>query len=161
MLASEVHKDIYTCDSVTTVFPYTFKILDESHIKVIKYTIADGTISILTLNVDYTVSDVGVDAGGNITLLIAAPSSDYKLIFLRDIPLKQEADYVEHDDFPAESHEAALDKLTMMMQRIKEIVDRAIVANESYTAGFRLPLPEAGKAIGWNATADGLENITV
>ena len=54
-----------TGNGVTTVFPYTFKIISDADIEV---TVDDV---VKTLNVDYTVTGAGVDAGGNVTMTTA------------------------------------------------------------------------------------------
>jgi len=142
-LSSETYKVIYTGDGSTTVFPYTFKILDETEILVTQYTISDGTETVLTLTTNYTVSGVGDAGGGNITLTGSAPSSSYKIILQRDIPLTQTADYVENDPFPAETHEEALDRLTMICQQLQEALDRAVVQDPAATAQITFPTPTA------------------
>ena len=59
-----------TGNGVTTVFPYGFKIISEADIEVT----VDGVVK--TLNVDYTVSGVGNEAGGNVTMT-AAPAASH------------------------------------------------------------------------------------
>jgi hypothetical protein len=45
---------------------------------------------------------------------------------LRVLPLTQTVDYVPYDAFPAQTHEGALDKLTMIDQQLQEQIDRAL-----------------------------------
>ena len=47
-------------------FAYTFKIFDDSDLKVI-LTDSDGVDTVQVLTTDYTVSGVGTDGGGNVT----------------------------------------------------------------------------------------------
>ncbi|MCK9326253.1 MAG: hypothetical protein M0P69_12245 [Bacteroidales bacterium] len=158
-VTSQTNKAIYTCDGSTTIFPYTFKIFEDSDLEVILYTIADGTETTLTLTTDYTVSDAGEDSGGNVTTVLTY-SSDYKLILRRGLDYTQETDYVENDPFPADTHEAALDKLTMLVQQLKEVVDRAIVQDAAQSTDLEFPAASSGAFLGWNADADALENKT-
>jgi len=156
-IASQTNKVIYTCDGSTVEFPYTFRILEDADIDVILYTIADGTETTLTLTTHYTVSDAGEAAGGNVTT-VSTYSSAYKLILRRGLDYTQETDYVANDPFPAESHETALDKLTMLVQQLKEVVDRAIVQDSAQSSTTQFPAASASKVIGWNADGDALEN---
>src|SRR5690242_12518504 len=82
-----------------TVGPFTvgFRFLDETHLKVIR-TDSLGE-HILTLTTDYTVSGVGNPTGA-VTLVAVLPVGQ-TLTITRNVPLTQEADYVQNDDFPA------------------------------------------------------------
>jgi hypothetical protein len=99
-------------------FGYTFRILDETHLKVY----VDGVLKTLTTH--YTVTGVGVPGGGNVVFGVA-PTAGAIVVICRDTPRTQETDYVEGDAFPAESHEQALDKLTMIVQEIRAALDLA------------------------------------
>jgi len=48
--------------------------------------------------------------------MLVAPASGTRLIIYRDTEVVQETDYTSGDAFPAESHERALDRLTMILQ---------------------------------------------
>lgn len=150
-------KVIYTCDPATTTFPYAFKIFEDSDLVVTKYTIDDGTETVLTINTHYTVTGAGDDAGGTVEL-VAAFSADYKLVIQRVLPLTQTTDYVENDPFPAESHEDALDKLTMICQQLQEQVTRSILQDVTGTVTITIPAPDADKILGWNSGGTALEN---
>jgi hypothetical protein len=79
---------------------------------------------------------------------------------LREIDYTQDVDYQPLDAFPAETHEAALDKLTFLSQQLKEIIDRSVTLPLSApeAASAVLPDPVADTLIGWNATGDALQN---
>lgn len=144
----------------TTVFAYDFKILDQTHIRVVK-TNTSGVDTTQTITTHYTVSGVGNSSGGNITML-TAPASGEKLTFLRNVPLSQETDYTEGGAFPAESHEAALDKLTMIAQQLAEVNARTVTLSASAdlsTVSTALPAPDASKVLAWNAGETALENV--
>lgn len=144
----------------TTVFAYDFKILDQTHIKVVK-TNTSGVDTTQTITTHYTVSGVGNSGGGNITML-TAPASGEKLTFLRNVPLSQETDYTEGGAFPAESHEAALDKLTMIAQQLAEVNARTVTLSASAdlsTVSTALPAPDASKVLAWNSGETALENV--
>ena len=158
-VSSTTNKIVYTGNGSTVDFDFTFKIFKDTDLTVTKYTIADGTEEVLTLTTDYTVSIDG-DNGGTVTT-VATLSSAYKLIIQRVLDLTQEADYVENDPFPAETHEEVADRGVMISQQIKEEVDRSLKVDVAQTGvSLTLPIPEASKLVGWNAAADALENYT-
>jgi len=110
------------------------------------------------LTTDYTVAGVGA-ASGSVTLTAPLASGE-RLTVVRDVPFTQLADYVNNDAFPAESHEDALDLLTMQTQQLKERVDSALTLPPTVTgASGELPSPEPNKLIGWNEAGNALQNM--
>ena len=112
----------YAGAGTTGPFTVGFRFLENSHLQVIR-TSSTGVDTILALTTDYTVSGAG-GASGSVTL-VTALAVGQQLTVIRNVPFTQDADYVQNDAFPAESHERALDKLTMSTQQLKEAVDRA------------------------------------
>ena len=127
-ISSVTSKVIYVGDGATLVFAYPFKIFAEADLVVSDYNVSTTSTTVLTLNTDYLVSGVGLTAGGNVTLSGSYTSlpTGSKLVIQREMPLTQLVDYVENDSFPAETHEDALDKITMVCQQLQEQVDRAV-----------------------------------
>lgn len=146
----------YTGNASTTVFAYDFRIDDQAHIEVY----LDGVLK--TISTHYTVSGVGAAGGGNVTFL-TAPGSSVKVLFLRNVPLTQATDYLVGGKFPAETHEAALDKLTMIAQQYSEKFRRAL---KFATKSLKLDVdgevddPVAGKFLQAKNPGPGLEWAT-
>ncbi len=72
-------RDQYTATNGQTIFNYTFEISDEDNIQVyqrVSGSDPDDVADILTLNVDYTVTGVGVNTGGTIVLTVGAALND-------------------------------------------------------------------------------------
>ena len=105
---SSVNRIEYTGNGVLDVYAYTFRIIDETLLKVY----VNGVL--LALTTDYTVSGVGEATGGNVTFVVTPPNTE-PIIIMRRVPFTQLIDYIAHDSFPAETHEQALDLLTMMV----------------------------------------------
>jgi hypothetical protein len=120
----------YAGSGTTGPFTVTFRFLANSHLRVIK-TSTTGSETTLNLGVDYSVTGAG-GASGTVTLTSPLLTGD-KLTIVRNVPLTQDTDYVFDDSFPAESHEQALDKLTMIAQQLAEEVDRAVKVLPSST----------------------------
>lgn len=142
----------YAGAGTTGPFTVNFRFLDQTHLRVIR---TDNTGEhVLTLTTDYTVAGTG-NPTGSVTLVAALPVGQ-TLTIIRNVPKTQEADYVQNDDFPAESHENALDKLTMITQQINEVVDRTVTfpASDSASATAELPIASirANNLLGFDAT---------
>ena len=161
-ISSTTMKLTYDCDGSEDTFNYTFKIFDDSDLKVI-VTDSYGEETVLTLTTDYTVTGAGDDSGGTVVLEDAATDAptDHTITIMRDVPYTQETDYTEGDDFPADAHEDALDKLLMQILQLKMITSRTLLLNITSTYDdLTLPDPEAGYYLRWNAGETGLENVT-
>lgn len=153
-VSSEVSRLTYNGNGATTAFSVTFKFIDDADLIVY----VDDELQVITT--DYTVSG-GDGSTGTVTFLSAPPSGTGNVVIIRDPAILQETDYQAADAFPAESHERALDRLTMIAQRNRDLIDRAFVLPDSDTSGAstELPTPEATKVIGWNSTGTALTNL--
>lgn len=117
----------YTGNGGTTVFAYNFKITDQTWLQVYINRV------LKTLTTDYSVSGVGSASGGNITFVTAPSNGSVVYIARSNIPTTQLVDYTANDSFPAETHEAALDKLTMLIQQLTAQANRSIRLNRADT----------------------------
>ena len=143
------NRDAFTGDGSQTSYPLTYPVTDSSHVDV---SVDDSTVS---------TSDYSVTLSGSSATVVfnTAPASAAKIVIRRIVPKTQTVDYVPYDTFPAETHEAALDKLTQVDQQLQEEIDRAMQmpVSDSTTSTY-LPLPSAGKALKWNSAGNALEN---
>ena len=144
----------YGGDGSTAVFSYPFQLLSAAELQV--YVTGNLAAS------GYTVTGVGVPTGG--TVVFFTPPSVGSVIFLRGYTGRtQQHDYDASASLPfsATGHEAALDKLTLLVQELLEELERRpafAVAVLSALRNMALPTPQALQLLGWNATADGLTN---
>ena len=151
----------YTGDNSTTSFPVTFPFLgtgSSSEIVVVERTIAKGAEATEIYTTHYTVSG-GSGSTGTVTA-VSAPADTVEWHIRRNTTQTQETDYVENDPFPAETHEAALDRLTMVAQEQETDLGKAFKYSDTYTGGgsTAVPDPSAGKALKWNDAGTALEN---
>jgi hypothetical protein len=130
-ISSTTVRNSYSGNGSTTVFAYTFKILDDDEIQVIIRS-STGTETTKTKTTHYTVSGVGSAGGGNITFL-TAPGATETVVLKRNTTKTQETDYVANDPFPANSHEEALDRVTMIAQEIQEELGRSLKLSKTNT----------------------------
>jgi hypothetical protein len=115
-VSTEVNQAAYTGNGVTTVFPYTFRILNSANLTVTRIDLQEVE-TVLTLGTDYTVTGAGSYNGGSVVLPQALPSG-YSLVIERDLPMVQETDLRNQGTFFAEVHEDAFDYLTMIIQQV-------------------------------------------
>lgn len=127
-IPSEVNRSgPYNGNGVTTAFAYQFKIYDPHHLRVIRIN-ADGSETVLAHEVDFTVTGVSDDAGGNAVLTVA-PELAEKIVLLRGVPFTQDTDLENQGAYYAETVEVRFDLLTMQIQQLKEQTDRSILAD--------------------------------
>jgi hypothetical protein len=155
-ISSTTSKNTYNGDGSTTVFAYTFEILENTSILVQLKNTSTGVITTKTLTTDYTVSGVGSSSGGNVTFVVAPPSGNTVLL-IRSEAFTQLTHYPEYGTFPASTHEQALDRLTMLTQQLYENVSRAIVVDPTITTfNGTVPTPIANQFLAINAAGTGL-----
>ncbi len=153
-LANERTKISYTGNGATTVFAYNFKVFNKAHMRVLIGSTEQ------TVDVDYTVSGVGEAAGGNV-IFGTAPVNEISVVIMRDMDAIQETEYTTSGSFPASAHEAALDRLTMLVQQQLEKGNRTGLLPVEYFEQYGLdplvfPGPAPSTVVGWNAAGDQL-----
>jgi hypothetical protein len=159
-VSTTTNKIRYSGTGSQYIFPYTFKIFADADLEVI-LTSAAGVDTTKTLTTHYTVSGAGSGSGGNVTMITAPASGEY-LTVKRNLDILQETDYVENDPFPAESHENALDRLTMICQQLNEAVDRSLkISVGSGLSDITFPPLVANEYLVVNAAGDGLETTAL
>ncbi|MDQ5879634.1 MAG: hypothetical protein QG638_2370, partial [Pseudomonadota bacterium] len=152
-VSSTTSSETFACNGVTTVFVAPFRVLAVDAMRGYLLTIATGESTPLINGTDFTVTGVG---GANTTVTTAvAYSSLYRFHVKRSTPRLQETDYRDNDPFPAESHEAGLDRLTHIVQEDDETLSRALVWPDGETAPVMpLPADRANKVWANNAAGD-------
>lgn len=102
-------------------------------------TVSTGSRILLANGIDYSVTNAGAAANAIVTT-VATYSNLYQLKCKRRTARLQETDYRDNDPFPAESHEAALDRGIFISQELDEDLTRAILAPDGEVMDA---LPEA------------------
>ena len=157
-------------NGATTAFAFGYVVLEDDDVLV---TLTDGNGDAVSATLDglgtydYSISGTydddyqGYLSGVNVNFNTAPPSG-YTVTLTYDVERTQDHDYIDNDDFPANVHERALDKLMIIAQQLKEEIDRKIgFAVTSTQSDIPFPEPEASKYIRWNSAGTGLENVTV
>lgn len=123
-VSSTTSRVSYAGNGSTLAFTVPFYFLDNTHLRVVLRNTA-GVEVVQTYVTNYSVTGAGVLTGGTVNMGIAPPTGS-TLTILRSVPATQLADYVPNDPFPAETHERALDKLTMLAQQLADSDGRAM-----------------------------------
>ena len=153
MVISTVNQVVYNGDGVTTAWPYMFRIIDDTDIKL---TIIDEDGTETDVASDYYVDTVnntvyypGYAPGAEPPAEDQPPvlAVGQKLVVYREIPITQEKDLGEK--WPFEVIELGLDKLTMILQQMFDWWGRSLKFGIGWLAdhpGFNTEIPiEAGK----------------
>ena len=106
----------YACNGSVEEFSVNFPFMLSSDLKVYLVTVATGAETLLTETTHYTV-DGGDGSTGTVTT-VATYSSDYEIYIQRDTALLQSLDLENQGGWYPSLVEAALDKLTMMIQEL-------------------------------------------
>lgn len=123
-ISSQTSKAAFSGNGVSTAFPLPFPYLREADIKALLRH--DGFETPLAPGTHYTLSGAGSAQGGAL-VMNQPPATGQTLVVYRAPAIVQEVDYVENSAFPAETHEAALDLLTMICQSLQEQLGRAVL----------------------------------
>ena len=144
MIQTETARNEYTGNGSLKTYPFTFAIRQSSEIRVY----LDAAIAVN--DTDYT---VGLTAQGGDIQFVVAPALDVKITFLRNVSATQLVDLNEGQVFDAEINEDEYDKLTMMVQQVREVISRALkFAPWSRKTNIDVPEPVTGKVLAWDAS---------
>lgn len=148
----------YAGDAVNAAFNYNFTIQDKTQVLV--YETDDvGVVTTLTVDTNYTVAGVGVVGGGVITRVAGALPLNYSWSIIANYPENQLTDFSSQGGFFPDVHENAIDKLTFLLQQIKQVVSR-VPRFSLHSTSVDLPIadPVADSSLIYNSTGDGIIN---
>lgn len=152
-LPIQIPRTVQSADGVQDTFAYDFLVLDETHLQVYED-------SILTTKA-YTVTGVGNASGGTVVFSPVVPVNGVSVSLVLNVPLDQETDYQPYDPFPANTHEAALDKLTQISQQQQDEITRSLKAGVDTPPGvsYGLPAPLQAAGLYWDDVANPLNIV--
>lgn len=143
----------YNGDGASTAFTVPFPFFAADELEVIERDLSAGTETLRTLGTHYTVAG-GDGAAGTVTAA-SPPTAAVQWVIRRKTARTQATDYTPNDPFPAETHEKALDRLTLIAQDLGEDSDRALKFPKTDAAGLEPTLPasvaRAGRVLAFDA----------
>ncbi len=139
MLDATKIMDPYLGNDKTPEYGFNFKIFDRTHLAV-SVANRDGDETSLVIDVDYTVTGVGDEQGGFITLIDDAQewmSDDGNLETFFQLQIRHNPELIQDEDLRNQEtydpviHERAIDKVVTQFRAIDGVVKRAIRAPET------------------------------
>lgn len=165
-ISTQTRKRIAAGDGITTAFNFTFQVRSAADLEVY-YTDTAGVITGPLSSSLYSVSLNAVPTGqlwsngGSVTYPLSgsAIASGTKLTIVRNVSLLQSTSFINQGNYYPQSVERSVDLLTMEMQQVLEIANRALVLPIDSASGGALPNPVAGYALGWDSTGTYITNL--
>ncbi|MCF8533121.1 MAG: hypothetical protein K9G48_08970 [Reyranella sp.] len=130
-LSSTANKVIHSGNGATTVWPFSFPVLEAGHLAV--YLTDDAGLETVLSPSLYGVAGIGDPAGGSITYpLSGSPiGSGSRLTLLRTVPYTQTTVLSNQGGYYPEVVERRFDQIYMALQQLEERVGRASLYNLS------------------------------
>ena len=153
----------FTGNGSTATFPFTFKVFAAEDLAVVLLNIATGAATTLALTTDYTVAlndDQDSSPGGSITLTAGNLAVGSTLTLTTDIEELQGLDLTNAGGFYPDVINAALDRLTILVQQIATQAARALQLPLSDTTAAP-ELPPAAQRAGKLLMFDAAGNLTL
>lgn len=119
----------FACNGSTTVFPFAFKVFTASDVSVVFRDTASGAEVPLVLNIDYTVSlnaNQNANPGGAISTIGLAFATGTTLTLTSKLQYLQPTDLTNQGAFYPKVISDALDRLTIFVQQVLGIANRAL-----------------------------------
>jgi hypothetical protein len=129
MISSEDFREEYNGNGSTDEFAYSWPVTNKTHLLVTKVVVATGAETTMVVDTDYTVNVDGLSSEDSADWFITAavaPASGVKWVITPDLPLKQLTDFENQGGYDANTYEAAYDYLTILVQQLKEELDRCV-----------------------------------
>lgn len=144
-------------NDVTITFPFVFKVFLASDLLVESIQAGAEDSTILVLNSDYTAvlnADQDTDPGGSITLTAGPLASGNRLVITSDVPELQEVTLTNLGGFFPDVLNAALDRVTILVQQLQVLSDRSVkfpLTDNSEVVDLPPAEQRAGKFLGFGA----------
>jgi len=150
-VTNTTNKVSYAGDDATSAFPFAFKAYVDTDLEVVLINDSTSVETTLVLNTNYTIAFTNAvkPSAGTVTLTGAnSPlATGFTLVIRRILPFTQEIDLVDNEGTPAATYEEGYDRGVMLIQQMKEEIDRALKQAVTATTSLEIPTPEANKVL--------------
>ena len=147
-IGTSVPRLSFNCDGSTKSFPVPLQAYQSNDFNVLLTTPA-GVETALVLNSDYSLAPSSTDAPPKWTLTTLAgnafPTGDVLQIFVNPVQ-SQQTQYVQGQAFPSLAVQTNMDRLTQMVQRLQDQLNRSIRAPDGDVAPVMLLASAAARA---------------
>lgn len=154
MISTTARAISYTADGVQTVYSFPYAIISTDHLTVsVAGAVVTGYTAALNTNPDT----------GLVVTFTSAPTANATVLLSRGTPIDQLVDYTPGDSFNAETHENALDKLTLILQEYDDDLSRTYKAVAGTSTITRATTAMYGKYLALNSSGDlvGLDETVI
>jgi len=154
----------YSGAGTTDTFSYTFRVENKTQLKV--YETDDAAVqTLLTVDTDYTVNNIGTDGGGTITRVAGNLPLNYEWYIRSDYKLTQLTEFASQGSFLPEIHEAAMDKMTFLIQQQQDGIDRNFRLSDTIPVDGTFTIDQdaatrADKVLGFDTSGDLVATTT-
>lgn len=149
-VTSQIPRKVSTAAPGATLFPYDFKVLSKFDMEVQ----VDGVVK--TVDVDYTLTGVGLDAGGDITFLTPMVGGE-SVLRRRAMSYERANDFQQLGDLRSQTLNNDQDAPVMMIQQLAEVLARCLQLPADSTSSAQLPAIQALRPLLGNAAGTGFE----
>jgi hypothetical protein len=153
-------------NGVSVSIPITFPFQATTDLKVIETIIATGVQTNKAITTDYTVTGtqdaLGFYPNGGTVVANTAFASTVRWTVYRDPDQTQTLDLTENNSLPAESTEAALDRQTMLIQRVADLVLRTMRqpdGDANTMAAMPSKVARSSKFAAWDSNGDPIAAV--
>lgn len=155
--SSSRRSPVYTGTGTVDTYDFDFKVYAETDVAV-EVTGTDGVVLPLEYGTDFTVTlnaDQDNFPGGSITLTAGDLTTGYELVALGDSPYSQTTQLPNGGTYNARVVERAMDRLSVQIQQVREILRRALIVPSTDSEPENLPNAAARAAQFLAFDADG------
>ncbi len=160
-VSSQTNRVTYVGNGSSTAFSVSFPFQSANDLVVVETIIATGVQTTKTITTHYTVSgtpdSLGYYPNGGTVTAVTAPASTVRWTIYRAPALLQTLNLAENNALPAESLEAQLDYLTMLVQRLNDRVNRSVRQPDGDSADLAVmpsKVDRASKYMAYDAAGD-------
>lgn len=157
-LSTTTNRITYSGNGVTTAFSVPFAFQATADLVVYLRDTTTYSEALQFIGSNYTLTGAGTPSGGTCTFTVAPPTGKV-VVILRDPTPTQDLDLRDNAALPVEEIEKRFDKLTMEVQRLRELALRSPHMSDGNPTLFDMTMPTtltASSVLAVNATANGL-----
>lgn len=149
-VTNQIPRDISTAAPGATSFAYEFKVISKFDLLVQ----VNGVTK--TVDSDYTVTGVGLDAGGDVNFTAPLVGGE-TVLRKRNMEYSRDTDYQNLGDLRSPTLNNDQDAPIMMIQQLAEALGRALQLPLDFTGSAEIPAIQALMPLVGNAAGNGLE----
>lgn len=129
------------------VLDTNFRVDDKAHLAVRR--LRAGVETVLVVDVDYAMTNIGLDAGCRVTLAVGALAGD-KYVLAGAMPVARSSSFVQQGGVGSARLDSEMDNFQRQIQEVRRDLDFAPRFNPfSGTIAPEFPRPETGRLLAW------------